>query len=56
MASCTYRTLLETLNRENGACGPRIDFPDDEDLVQLKDCSRDVTAHLASFGLSGDGH
>ena len=58
MESCAYRTLLETVNtRESTPCGPSHDYPGDADLrVQLKDCSRDVTTHLATLGLSGDGH
>ena len=38
--------LLETVNSESSACGPSYDYPDDEGLVQLKDCTRDVRAHL----------
>ena len=48
MESGAYSTLLETVNRKSTVCGPSYDYPDDEDLVQLKDYKR--------FGLSGDGH
>ena len=55
MESGAYSTLLETVNTKSTVCGPSYDYPDDEDLVQLK-TTRDVRVHLASFGLSGDGH
>ena len=31
------------------ACGPSYDYPGDENLVKLKDCTTDARAHLASF-------
>ena len=31
------------------ACGPSYDYPGDENLVKLKDCTTDPRAHLASF-------
>ena len=31
------------------ACGPSDDYPGDEDPVQLKECTRDARANLASF-------
>ena len=31
------------------ACGPGYDYPGDENLVKLKDCTTDARAHLASF-------
>ena len=31
------------------ACGPSYDYPGDENLVNLKDSTRDERAHLASF-------
>ena len=49
MECCPYRALLETVNSESTACVPRYDYPGDEDLVQLKGCTRDVRAHLVSF-------
>ena len=48
MESCAKRAVLETANSESTACGPRYDYPGDEDLVQLKECTRDAKAHLAS--------
>ena len=49
MESCAKRAVLETANSENTACGSRYDYTGDEDLVQLKECTRDAKAHLASF-------
>ena len=54
MESCAKRAFLETANSESTACGPRYDYPGDEDLVQLKECTRDAKAHLASFFFSGE--
>ena len=31
------------------ACGPSYDYPGNENLVKLKDCTTDARAHLASF-------
>ena len=50
MESCANRAFSETVNSESTACGPSYDYPGDEDLVQLNECTRDVKAHLASFG------
>ena len=33
------------------ACGPSYDYPGDENLVKLKDCTTDARAHLASFDI-----
>ena len=52
MESCAKRAVLETANSESTACGPRYDYSGDEDLVQLKECTRDAKAHLASFFFS----
>ena len=54
MESCAKRAFLETANSESTACGPRYDYPGDEDLVQLKECTRDAKAHLASFFFSSE--
>ena len=56
MESGAYSTLLETVNRKSTVCGPSYDYPDDEDLLSSLNTTRDVRVHLASFGLSGDGH
>ena len=34
---------------KSSACGPSYDYPGDENLVKLKDCTTDARAHLASF-------
>ena len=44
MKSCAYRAFLETVNSESAVCGPSKDYPGDEHLVQLKECTRDVRA------------
>ena len=49
MESCAKRAFLETANSESTTCGPRYDYPGDEDVAQLKECTRDAKAHLASF-------
>ena len=52
MESCANRAFLETANSGSTACGPRYEYPGDEDLVQLKECTRDARAHLATFFFS----
>ena len=52
MESCANRAFLETVNSESTVCGPSEDHPGDEDLVQLKECTRAVRAHLANFVFS----
>ena len=32
-------------------CGPSYDYPGDENLVKLKDCTRDARAHPVRFYL-----
>ena len=49
MESCANRAFLETVNSESTVCGPSEDYPGDEDLFQLKECTRAVRAHLANF-------
>ena len=48
MESCAYCIV----NSESTAFGPSYDYPGDEYLLQLKECTRDVRAHLASFVFS----
>ena len=38
--SCANREFLETVNGESTACGASYNYPDDEDLVQIKECTR----------------
>ena len=45
--SCAYRAFLETVNSASTACGPSYDYP--EDLVQLKECTRDLERQLFFF-------
>ena len=41
MISCAYRAFFETVNSESTVCGPSEDYLD---LVQFKECTRDVKA------------
>jgi len=50
VALCSYSTLLS-----NGTpCGQSSDYPGQLECVALKDCTKDVIGHLASFKLSND--
>ena len=51
MESCaySYRALIETVNMTSTAFGPSYDYPGDENLVKLKDCTQDARAHLVSL-------
>ena len=40
MSFCSFASLV------GGACGPSPENPTVEQFVDLKDCNRDVTAHL----------
>ena len=50
MESCAYKVFSETVNSESTVCGSSDEYPGDEDLIQPKECTRDLRAHLASFG------
>ena len=50
MESCAYKVFLETVNSESTVGGSSDEYPGDEDLIQPKECTRDLRAHLASFG------
>ena len=47
---CSYITL----QGRSSTCGQSSDYPGHFECVSLKDCTRDVSSHLASFKLSGD--
>ena len=50
MALCSYSTSLS-----NGTpCGQSSDYPGQLECVALKDCTKDIIGHLASFKLSSD--
>ena len=44
MSFCSFASLLG-----GGACGASSENPNVADFVELKDCTRDVTAHLKSL-------
>ena len=48
MSFCSFASLL------GGACGAISENPNVADFVELKDCSRDVTAHLKSCNILTD--
>ena len=50
MALCSYSTLLSNAT----TCGQSSDYPGQLECVALKDCTKDVIGHLASFKLSND--
>ena len=47
---CSYITL----QGRSSTCGQSSDYPGHFECISLKDCTRDVSSHLASFKLSGD--
>lgn len=51
MAFCSYSRLL---NQPATICGQSSDYPGQVECVTLKDCTTDVTGHLATFKLSTD--
>ena len=48
MSFCSFASLL------GGACGASSENPNVADFVELKDCTRDVTAHLKSCNILTD--
>ena len=47
MSFCSFASL-------GGACGASSENPNVADFVELKDCTRDVTAHLKSCNILTD--
>ena len=52
MSFCSFASLLE--GGGGGACGTSCENPNVVDFVELKDCTRDVTAHLKSCNILTD--
>lgn len=50
MALCSYVTLVG----EATPCGKSPDYPGQLECVTLEDCTKDVTGHLSTLGLSAD--
>ena len=50
MSFCSFASLLGG----GGACGASSENPNVADFVELKDCTRDVTAHLKSCNILTD--
>lgn len=48
--SCSYSGLLDKAS----SCGLSSDYPGQLECVALKECTKDVTGHLATFKLSSD--
>lgn len=54
MASCGYSTRLKLLEVDPGTCGMSSDYPNETTYVTLKECDKDVSAHLKSLKCSAD--
>ena len=55
MAHCSYKALLGKVTPSQGTpCGQSADYPGQLKCMVLKDCTKDVTGHLKTLGLSAD--
>ncbi|XP_066016834.1 uncharacterized protein [Pocillopora verrucosa] len=50
MALCSYITLVGKVT----PCGRSPDYPGQVECITLENCSKDVTGHLSTLGLSAD--
>lgn len=50
MALCSYITLVGKVT----PCGRSPDYPGQVECTTLEDCTKDVTGHLSTLGLSAD--
>ena len=48
--SCSFSALLQGA----GNCGLSSDYPDQTEIVSLRDCTREVSRHRELCGLSAD--